>query len=159
MPRRRAAAAAFSAVLSLLAAAPLAAQTASPLLGTWSIEWELGRRVINGETSSINGKGTLSIATSGDSLLATVTTTARDDGAALPAPVTFGGRLTAAGARLVRVSEAVMMMNGEERRQKTTTVWTLSLDGQTLRGTLVREIPGIMDGIPTSPLTGTRVPG
>ena len=74
-------------------AAPLAAQAPSPFHGNWSIEWEIGRSIMNGETTSIKAKGTMTIASSGDSLVATVTTVSRGDGTPPRAPVTLGGRL------------------------------------------------------------------
>lgn len=150
----------LAALLLLAATTSLAAQSPSPspLIGTWSINWEIGRRIMNGESGSIKAKGTMSIVPSGDSLMATITTLSREDGAPPPAPYSFGGRITASGARLVRISEAVMTINGEERKQPSTAVWTLSLDGQTLQGTIAREVPGLMGGTPTSMLTGTRAP-
>jgi hypothetical protein len=145
-------------LLSPVLTAPLAAQTPSPLLGTWSIDWEVGRRIMNGDVTSIKAKGTLLIAASGDSLLATVTTVSRDDNAPPRPPVTLGGRLTATGAEFLQRSEAIMNTNGEERKQVITSTWTLTLDGKTLKGSIAREVPGMVEGNAASELTGTRVP-
>ena len=145
-------------LLASALAAPLSAQAPSPLLGTWSIDWEVGRRIMNGDVTSIKAKGTLLIAASGDSLLATVTTVSRDDNAPPRPPVTLGGRLTATGAEFRQRSEAIMNTNGEERKQVITSTWTLTLNGQTMKGTIAREVPGMLQGNAASELTGTRVP-
>ncbi|MBY0488671.1 MAG: hypothetical protein K2R93_02405 [Gemmatimonadaceae bacterium] len=140
---------------SLVVPAALSAQ--SPIIGTWNIEWELGRSIMNGESSAIQAKGTLKLEASGDSLLATVTTTSRSDGQPITRPsFTFGGRATATGAVLTQISEATLNMNGETRKQRSIGTWTLAISGAALTGEIKREIEGMMMDIPPAMVKGSR---
>lgn len=150
---------AFAAVVIsavLLAPISLAAQAASPLTGKWSIEWESGRRMENGETTIIKSTGDLEISAAGDSLVATVTARSRTDGMAPPKPFTMAGKRTAVGAQFKQTSSVTINMNGEERQQTVTSTWTLIANGDELQGTLSRELPGMPMSPEPAPITGKR---
>lgn len=132
------------------------ASGAIPAVGTWTIEWELGRRIASGDASSINARGTLRITSSGDSLLATLTTTSRDDGGALRGPATFGGRATSAGATFTQRSQASVSIDGSAERQTSTSTWLLTVRGDSILGTIERKV-AIVQGTMLSPVRGARV--
>ncbi len=145
-------------VAAALLPASLASQ-AAPLLGTWNIEWEIGRSIMNGEQRGVNAKGTIDIVASGDSLVATVKTLSRDDNQPITRPsITFGGKATATGGVFTQISEATLNMNGEERKQKSIGTWTLTVSGTTLSGEVKRSIEGLDIDIPAAPVKGTRAP-
>jgi hypothetical protein len=152
---------------TILAAAVLALPTqlpaqSSPAVGTWNLEWELGRSMMMGggstsSSSAILAKGTMQVVVSGDSLIATVTTTSRSDG--LPStrpPFTMGGRANGKGYVFTQISEATLNMNGEERKQRSVGTWTIEINGNQLTGTVSRSIEGLEIELPTTPVTGTR---
>lgn len=141
---------------AVIAPVPLAAQ-AAPIVGTWNIEWEMGRSMINGESSAILAKGTMKVVVSGDSLVATVTATSRSDGQPITRPpVTIGGKATASGGVFTQVSEAILNVNGEERKQRSVGTWSLEIAGDQMTGTLKRSIEGAMMDIPPSAVKGVR---
>lgn len=124
------------------------------LIGSWNIEYEAGRRVENGTPTPIMGKATLSIAQSGDSLLATLSPAPRD-GVAQP-PATFGGRATKEGATFKQFVRARVNVNGEAQEVPLTVTWQLAAKGAALSGTLERSpLPG-RPPFPPAPVTGTR---
>ncbi|WP_337172839.1 hypothetical protein [Gemmatimonas aurantiaca] len=149
----------ISVAAALCMAAPLAAQPASPLLGKWSIEWELGRRVEDGVPSPIRASGVLTVVASGDSLLGTFEVTQRSDNATPPKPFTVGGRVTASGAAFVQRSEARLNMNGQEMVREALTTWTMRANGDQLEGSLSREISGMQISVEPTPVAGKRIPG
>lgn len=140
---------------ALVSPSSLAAQV-SPLVGKWTIEWESGRRMENGETTIIKSTGDLEISVSGDSLLASVTPRSRTDGMPAPKPFTMGGQRTAAGALFQQTSSVTINFNGEERQQTVTSKWSLSVDGTTLQGSIARELPGMPISPEPAPITGKR---
>lgn len=147
-----------SLYLAAAAIAPvsLAAQ-AAPIVGTWNVEWEMGRTMTNGEATSILAKGTMKVVASGDSLLATFTATSRSDGEPITRPpFTIGGKATAKGAVFAQVSEITVNVNGEERKQRAVGTWTLEIAGDQLTGTVKREIEGATMDLPPSAVKGTR---
>ena len=133
----------------------LAAQSANPLLGKWSITYEPGRRVENGETTPIMGTATITIMQHGDSLVATIEPAARPDGTK-PPTASFGGRMTPAGAVLVQEQMATLNMNGVETQKKMVLTWTLNASGDALTGTMARELPEMEPAAP-APVKGTRL--
>ncbi|MCE2953885.1 MAG: hypothetical protein ACK6DR_04255 [Gemmatimonas sp.] len=138
------------------AAASLPAQPA-PIVGTWNVEWEMGRQIINGEATAVIAKGTMTVVVSGDSLLATLTATSRSDNQPLTRPpFTIGGRATATGAVFTQISEATLNMNGEERKQRSIGTWTLQVNGTALTGSVKRVIEGMEMDMPPAAVTGTR---
>jgi hypothetical protein len=147
--------AALLSAAALFPASHVQAQAPNPLVGKWSIEYERGRRMENGETTTIMGKATVTITASGDSLIATIQPEPRPDGSAAP-PSTAGGRMGAAGATFVQQQMATINMNGEVREQQITLTWTLQASGDALTGTLQRTMPGMAEPLPPAPVKGTR---
>jgi hypothetical protein len=139
-----------------VAPAIVSAQAPAPIVGTWNIEWEMGRQIMNGEATAMMAKGTIKIDVSGDSLVATVTATSRSDGQAVRPPFTIGGRRTDTGARFTQISEATLNTNGEERKQRSIGTWMLDVQGDQLSGVVKREIEGVQIDIPPAPVKGTR---
>ena len=75
----------IAAIVSVCAGiTPAQAQQANSLVGRWSIEYEVGRRIENGDVEAIRGKGQFTIAQSGDLLLVTLQGPARPDGTTPP---------------------------------------------------------------------------
>ncbi len=137
---------------------PLLAQGAHPLVGTWSIEYERGRRIENGEATPIMGTGRLSIAQRGDSLVATFEPAARPDGT-MPPPSTVAARVASPDVTFVQQQTATVTINGEQQERPMTLTWTLNANGDTLGGTLRRELPMMPEPLPPTPVKGTRVRG
>jgi hypothetical protein len=152
---------ALAVALTLALPATVAAQRA-PIVGTWQIEWELGRTMtVGGDGPSagtpIMAKGTMAVAVAGDSLVATVTASSRSDGQPLTRPpFTMGGRANATGAVFTQISEATLNMNGEERKQRVVSTWTLQVAADELTGTVSRAMEGLMVDMHTTPVKGSR---
>lgn len=149
----------LAAMFSLVAvciAAPLQAQSPGSVVGKWAIEYEAGRRMENGEVTTITGKGTLSVVQSGDSLVATVEMGPRRDGSTQP-PSVMGGKITADGAVFVQKQRVQLNMDGDVQTREITATWTLQANGDALTGTMARQLPGMADGPPPSPVKGTRI--
>lgn len=147
------------AAVALVAATPLAtfAQGAGTIVGTWNIEWEMGRSIVNGEQTAIMATGTMKVEVSGDSLLATVTTAKRSDGQPITRPpFTIGGRRTDKGASFTQISTATLNTNGEERTQRSIGTWMLEVQGDQLTGQVKREIEGLQVDIPPAAVKGSR---
>ncbi len=122
--------------------AGLAAQAAHPFVGSWSIEYPGGARHENGEIVPLMMKGTLSIESVGDSLVATLKTTATADIPERP-PLRMTTRLAGVPVVFVHKAQATLNMNGEESQRTSITTWTFTPEGDQLSGTLERAIEGI----------------
>lgn len=148
-----------AAVIVPASASPTHAQSSPALVGHWTVTYERGRRVENGEATPIMGEARLQVIASGDSLLATLAPGARPDGTT-PPPATFAGRVAGDSAVFVQKQKVTMNMNGEETTRDIVLTWVLRASGDALTGTLARTIPGMeaMDGAGgASPVKGTRV--
>lgn len=148
-------AAAFS-LAAICSAASLQAQAPSTVVGKWAIEYEAGRRMENGEVTTVTGKGTLSVAQSGDSLVATLELGPRPDGSPRP-PSVMGGKLTPDGAVFIQQQRVQLNMSGDVQTREITATWTLQANGDVLTGTMARQLPGMAEGPPPSPVKGTRI--
>lgn len=146
-----------AAVVTLFGVVPGAAyaQTPNALVGKWTIEYERGRRVENGESTAIMGTGELTIAQSGDSLVATLVSSARPDGS-VPPPASFGGRAKGEDVVFVQHQKVQINVNGESSEQPITLTWTLRADGDALSGTLARDLPMMPEPVPPAPVKGKR---
>lgn len=157
---RRSLLAAAAAVFAFTPLAPHLAKAQSPaaLAGKWSIEYERGRRMENGEATVIMGKGTVTIAAQGDGFAATFESGARPDGS-VPPPSTALGTVKGDSVVFVQEQTVTINLNGESREAKVTLTWTFSAAGDTLGGSLARELPGMPEPLPASPVKGTRMKG
>ncbi len=143
------------AVGTISSTSALAAQ--SPLIvGSWNIEYERGRRVENDVVTPVMGKGVLTVTSHSDSLVAVLTSGPTPSGAT-PPPMTFSGRLTPAGALFVQKQQSRVVMNDEQRVVDVTVTWTLSANGDTLSGTLLREAPMLPEAAQPTPVSGSRI--
>lgn len=154
MSRRFLIVAALGATLG--AAGTATAQTSHPVLGTWTIEYERGRRVTDGEATPIMGTGTLTISVQGDSLVATLAGVLRPDGTPAP-PATMGGRLNGDAAVLTQKQTVQININGDASPREITVTWTLSAQGNELTGSMARDIPGAPIPMGPAPVKGKRV--
>ena len=149
---------------SLLVAAALGGGTgtvsaqADPIVGTWKISFAAGTRMENGVATIITGTGKLVVQVQGDSLI----------GRLIPDPIEGAARPesrmaapTGAGkAVFVQRGQARVNMNGEEKEVTSISTWTLTVDGDELKGTVERRLEG-MDAPSRGPhpVTGTRLKG
>jgi hypothetical protein len=145
-----------TAFASVAAPLRLMAQSPSPLVGKWSVDYEVGRMMENGEETPIRGKGTLTIVQSGDSLLVTIQSAARPDGT-VPPPSISGARIADGQATMVQKRTMRMNMNGTESTQDVFLTWTLKAAGDSLTGTLARKMQDMPENGPASPVSGTRI--
>lgn len=134
------------------------AQIPHPLVGRWSVEYERGRRIENGETTPIMGTGRFTIEQRGDSLVAVFEAGQRPDGT-VPPPVTLTAPATAPEVTFTQQQLATITINGEQQERRVTLTWTLTASGDTLVGTLRREMPALPEPLPPTPVTGTRLRG
>ncbi|MBL0172870.1 MAG: hypothetical protein IPP90_19625 [Gemmatimonadaceae bacterium] len=134
---------------------PLAAQTGAAVVGKWDIEFARGQRVENDVVTNIMAKGKITIAMSGDSLLATLEVPPRPDGTPVP-NATIGGRFTDGAAVFVQKQTVQLNMNGEMHSAEATVTWTLRANGDAMTGGIVRELPGMSVPTEPAPVTGTR---
>ena len=140
--------------------APLATQAqAHALAGRWTIEYAGGVRLENDVPTVILAKALLTITEVGDSLVATVR---MEPNAELPSrPEARFAALRIAGNQVTftQRSEAKLNMNGEEHVAIAVSTWTLMAPGDTLSGTLGRQLEGMdMPMPPPQPITGRRAP-
>lgn len=150
--------AALFATSVVLTSAPIEAQAPTALLGNWSIEFERGRRMENGEATITMGTGKLAITQSGDSLLATFDMGPRPDGSSAP-PSTVGGRMMPAGAVFVQKQTVQVNMNGDLQTREITLTWTLQANGDVLTGTLGRALATRDEPLPPTAVKGKRIAG
>lgn len=149
-----------AAVIAPVSATPTHAQGTAALIGNWTVSYERGRRIENGEATPLMGEGKLQVVTSGDSLVATLVSARRPDDGSVPPPATFGGRISGDSAVFVQKQKVTLNMNGEESKRDIVLTWVLRASGETLTGTLTRTIPGMeaMEGAGGgSPVKGTRL--
>jgi len=143
------------AMTSVMTSVAAHAQSTSPLIGTWDIEYQRGQRIENGEVTAVMGKGVIIIAQSGDSLLATFKQPPRPDGTPVPDAI-IGGRDSNGSAVFVQKLSAQMNMNGDVRTVEGKATWTLQATGDTMSGSVIRDIPMMPVAAEPSPVKGTR---
>lgn len=130
------------------------AQTSS-LAGRWDVEYQRGLRNENGEVTAVMGKGTLTLAQRGDSLVGEFVPVT-DNGSA-GRPLAFAAKASSSPTVFVSTSEGRVNMNGEERTVKMTMTWELSASGDALTGTMSRAMEGMDMPVVPSPVRGTRI--
>jgi len=136
----------------------LQAQDTKALVGDWSIEYERGRQIENGEVTTIMGTAKVTIVSAADSFVMTFRAGPRPDGT-VPPPSTTVGRRSGDAVVFVQKQKATITMNGEAQEREITLTWSLSASGNVLSGTLAREMPAMPEPLPATPVKGTRVSG
>jgi hypothetical protein len=145
---------------ALLAALALAATTLqaqqSTLVGTWQLSYPVGAQIENGQVFILTGTGVLTVVAEGDSLIGTLVNDVTPDMPARPP-----ARLAAVNApgELVFVSHAPgkIEMNGEENDINVVSTWRLKATGDSIAGTVGRQIEGFEDAMQgPQPVTGSR---
>lgn len=144
-----------STLIAALAVCGSSLQAQQALAGTWDITYQAGMRIENGVENPIIANATLNVEVRADSTIGTLTII---PGPEMPSrPPT---RMAAANSQptvFVVEGKATINHNGVERELKSTSTWTLSATGDTLTGTLERNIEGLDQGAPPPvPVKGTR---
>ncbi len=149
---------AVAAMVSGAALAPhaLRAQAANPVVGKWTIEYERGRRIENDEVTPIMGTGTLTVSMQRDSVVVELDASPRPDGTPVPR-VTVTGAWRDGALVFVQKQRVQMQMNGESTSPEITLTWTVTAKGDLLAGTLARDLPGMQEPMPSTPVKGTRI--
>ena len=153
MHRRLSVAAALFAL-----AGSVRAQSANPLIGRWTVEYEVGRKMEDGEVTPIRGSGRMTIAPSGDSLVVTIQAPPRPDGTVPPA-ATVGARSSDGSTTFTQKQQVRINLNGEESVRDVVLTWTLKASGDALTGTLARAMQDAPAMLTPSAVTGARVKG
>ncbi len=148
--------AALAFALEMGLTAPAAHAQAVVPFGTWNIEYERGRRVENDEVTPIMGKATITISKSADTVVAMLQTAPGADGKANP-PARLIGNVTPSGVVFVQKQTVQINLNGDVSPRDITLTWTLTSSGDTMTGTLARDMPGAPIAMEPGPVKGTRV--
>ena len=149
--RRLAAVIAFCAL-----AGSVRAQSATPLIGRWTVEYEVGRKMEDGDVTPIRGSGRMIIAPSGDSLLVTIQAPPRPDGT-VPPPATVGARSSDGSTTFTQKQQVRVNLNGEESTRDVVLTWSLKASGDVITGTLTRAMQDAPAMLTPSPVSGARV--
>lgn len=135
--------------------ATTAAAQSSALAGKWDIEYQRGVRNENGEVTAEMGKATLTLEQRGDSLVGEFVPFT-PDGKPGTKKTAFAAKASGASAVFVTTAEARLNMNGEERTVKSILTWSLAANGDTLTGSMKRELDGFDMPNAASEVRGTR---
>lgn len=130
---------------------------AHPLAGTWDLTYAAGMQVENGVTTPVEATATFTVTVEGDSLVAVLERPAMEGMPARP-PARFTTPLSTTWPIVFRqISEAMLSMGGGTEKRTATSVWTLTVTGDTLEGTVERSIEGLQlpDAGP-QPVRGVR---
>ncbi len=143
-------------LLSGLAFAVPARAQQSPLVGVWQLSYPAGIRMENGARTVMMGKGRLTVAIEGDSLVGTLVSEPMPDAPPRP-PARMSAPMGSGSRTFVARTKATLNLNGEEREATAVSTWTLTAAGDSLSGTVERRI----DGFPVAaqdpqPVSGTR---
>lgn len=142
--------------LSLCSSALSAQQ---PLVGAWQVSFPSGMRVENGVQTLIMATGVLTFATSGDSLIGELVTDRSPEVTPRP-PVHLAAKAGPGQLVFHSRSPAKINVHGGERPMTALSTWRLAAKGDSLTGTVEREIEGLDAGIQgANPVTGTRRKG
>jgi hypothetical protein len=145
----------FALLLAALVLPRLAHAQSHPLVGEWSVSYVGGMRIENGERVPLTVKGVLTVATEGDSLIATLKSEPIEGQPARP-PARFAAKSAAGKVTFVQRSEATLNMNGEQSKRTAISTYILEATVDTLTGTLARQIEGLDIPIEPQPFNGTR---
>lgn len=128
----------------------------SPLVGTWQLSYPIGMQIDDGVPTVLTGTGVLTVEARQDSLLGTLVT---DPQPGLPTRPPSRLAAKAATGEVVFTARApgVLNVNGTEREITVVSTWKLTAAGDSLRGTVQREIEGFFEGFKEpQPVAGTR---
>lgn len=145
----------------LFTAAPLAAQESSSLVGTWRVTFPVMMKMENGVITPTMGDGTLTISSSGDSLIGKLETDSIPD--TPPRPVLqLSGKPAGNTVSLMARGKATLSLNGgaTQREAVSISTWAVTAAGDSLTGTLDRRMEGmsLSTGGP-QPVKGSRKRG
>lgn len=148
-----------SVVLALsLCTTALSAQQ-PPLVGAWQLSFPSGMRVENGVQSLTMATGVLTVTVKGDSLVGELVTDPSPGSSPRP-PGHLAAKAIGGYAVFISRSKATVNIHGGEREVTMLSTWRLRARGDSLTGTVEREIEGFDAGIQGEhPVTGTRRKG
>jgi hypothetical protein len=146
-------------VLLLLALGAQTAAAQNTLAGTWQVNFPGSVRMMNGEATVEQASGVLTVSRQGDSIVGLLVV---DPGQGPPGRPPF--RMTGVGgteeATLLSSSKAKIMLNGEESEATVRMTWKLKASGDSLLGTLERQLEGDdQGGTGPLPVRGKRRTG
>lgn len=145
----------YALLLALLVSPRLLHAQAHPLVGDWDVSYAGGMRIENDERIPIMVKGSLSILAEGDSLVAVLTTAAQEGLPARP-PARFAAKRVDGKVTFLYRSEATLTLNGEQSKRTAISTYQMEATGDTLTGTVVRQVEGLDFPAEPQPVTGTR---
>lgn len=147
------------ALVFALAAAPAALLAqAHPLVGRWSVTVPVGMRIEGDIETPVTVTAGLHVTIEGDSLVAMLSMPAPQGMPARP-PRRLTTRLADGPAVFELRSVARIDTNGETAMRDAVSTFTLSANGDSLTGTILRRIEGADMPAKADPVTGTRVHG
>ncbi|MFN0100238.1 MAG: hypothetical protein ACKVS7_16355 [Gemmatimonadaceae bacterium] len=142
---------------TLLALPTLASAQSHPLVGKWSVDLVAGQRIENGQATQITTKGTLEVVLQGDSLIGTLVTVPTEGMPQRP-PSRLAGKRVDGTMTFVSRSEGTINANGEMQSFQAISTWSLRASGDTLEGSVSRELLGVsIPDMGAQPVKGTRV--
>jgi len=142
-------------VLLALGGTALQAQE-SPFAGSWRLSYPIGMQMTNGMPTPILGTGVLTVEANSDSLIGTLVTDPDPDLPSRP-PARLAAGLTTGEAVFTSYAAGKVNMSGQERDIDVVSTWTLKAAGDSISGTVSRQIEGFEGmGQEPQPVTGTR---
>lgn len=125
-----------------------------PLVGTWNVTVPVGMRITGGEPEYLTTTGVLTVSSTADSLIAMLKLEPLEGRPARPAS-RLAARLASGKVSFTSVSSAQVSVNGDAVAQQATSTYVFEATGETLIGTVSREIPGTAN-MAAQPIKGTR---
>lgn len=142
-------------VFLVLSSASLHAQQ-PPLVGSWQLTYPVGMQIDNGVPTVITGSGRLTVEARQDSLIGTLVTDPRPDLPPRP-PAQLAALAGTGEVTFISRVKGALNTNGEEREITVVSTWKLTATGDSLRGTVQRDIEGFAGMIQDpQPVTGVR---
>ncbi len=130
---------------------------AHPLVGAWDLTYAAGMQVENGVATPIEATAGFTVTLEGDSLIAVLERPAVDGMAQRP-PSRFTTPLSTTWPIVFRqTSEATLSMGGGTEKRTAISVWSLTVTGDVIEGSVERSIEGL--DLPTAgpqPVRGVR---
>lgn len=147
----------FAFAVALLCLPTLANAQSHPLVGKWNVELVAGQRIENGVSTMVTTTGTLDVVLQGDSLIATLTVVPIE-GSPQRSPSRLAGKRVDGTMTFISRSEGMINANGEMQSFQAISTWSLKSSGDTLEGSVSRELVGVsIPDMGAQPVKGTRV--
>lgn len=145
-------------VVAGLALCATTLQAQQELAGTWEITYAAGARIENGIRTVITARGLFTVEAQGDSLIATLVPDSLPGIPRRP-PLRMAAPKGPAPSTFIAHTKANINNNGEMREVNATATWLLMANGDSLTGSVERQIDGFEDNAGPEPVNGTRRKG